>query len=238
MGEAEANLARVCKRFAGVVDKHEPYPTKFERMRDPFRVLVRAVTFQQLSGKAAATIHGRLLALFEDKEHPDPEDILATEDSKLRTAGLSRQKIAAIRDISQKRIEGVIPEAKALHKLSDDEIIERLTAARGVGRWTVEMYLIFTLGRPDVLPVDDLGVRKGAEKLYRRSFTPKQLAAYGERWAPHRSAAAWHLWRIADTLTPDRSPSKKAKAAVAKKKPPRKPIAKKKSKSKRASRKS
>src|SRR6185295_9243432 len=218
MGEAEQELAKLCERFAGVVDKHERYPTTFERTRDPYRVLVRAVTFQQLSGKAAATIHGRLLALFEDKEHPDPEDILAIEDTKLRGAGLSRQKIAAIRDISQKRIDGVIPEAKALVKLSDDEIIERLTAARGVGRWTVEMYLMFTLGRPDVLPVDDLGVRKGAEKLYRRTFTPKELAAYGERWSPHRSAAAWHLWRIADTLTPDRSPLEKAKKAAGKKK--------------------
>jgi len=226
VGEAEENLARLCKRFAAVVPKHEPYPTKFERANDPYRALVRAVTFQQLSGKAASTIHGRLLALFEGKDHPDPADILATDDVKLRGVGLSRQKIAAIRDISQKRIEGVIPEAKALSKLGDDEIIERLTAARGVGRWTVEMYLMFTLGRPDVLPVDDLGVRKGAEKLYRRSFTPKELAAYGERWAPHRSAAAWHLWRIADTLTPDRSPVKKAKAKAAKKSA-RKPVAKK-----------
>ncbi len=217
MAEAETELAKLCKRFASVVAKHERYPTSFERTRDPFRVLVRAVTFQQLSGKAAATIHGRLLALFEGKEHPDPEDILAASDATLRSAGLSRQKIAALRDISQKRLDGVIPEAKALLKLSDEEIIERLTAARGVGRWTVEMYLMFTLGRPDVLPVDDLGVRKGAEKLYGRRFTPKQLAAYGERWAPYRSAAAWHLWRIADTLTPDRSPLKKAKKKAAKK---------------------
>jgi DNA-3-methyladenine glycosylase II len=210
VGEAEFQLSKICKRFAAVVDKHEPYPTAFERHRDPYRVLVRAVTFQQLSGKAAATIHGRLLALFAEKEHPDPEDILAAEDETLRSAGLSRQKIAAIRDISRKRLEGVIPEARALSHLSDEEIIERLTAARGVGRWTVEMYLMFTLGRPVVLPVDDLGVRKGAEKLYRRSFTAKELAAYGQRWAPYRSAAAWHLWRIADTLTPDRSPLKKA----------------------------
>lgn len=225
MGEAEIHLTTICKRFAGVVPKHEPFPTTFERKNDPYRALIRAVVFQQLSGKAAATIHGRVLALFPDKAHPDPQDILGTADEVLRGAGLSRQKIAALRDISQKRLEGVIPEAKALSKLSDEEIIERLTAAKGVGRWTVEMYLMFTLGRPDILPVDDLGVRKGAEKLYRRSFTPKELAAYGERWAPHRSAAAWHLWRIADTLTPERSPLKKAgkkaaaKKALARKKP-------------------
>ena len=231
MGDAEVHLSTVCKRFARVVHKHEPFPTKFERKNDPYRALIRAVVFQQLSGKAAQTIHGRVLALFADKDHPEPSDILSASDELLRGAGLSRQKIAALRDISQKRLDGVIPEARALSKLSDEEIIERLTAARGVGRWTVEMYLMFTLGRPDVLPVDDLGVRKGAEKLYSRSFTPKELAAYGERWTPYRSAAAWHLWRIADTLTPDRSPTKKAKKKAAKKpakKVAKKPLAKKK----------
>jgi DNA-3-methyladenine glycosylase II len=218
MGDAERELSKLCNRLAGVVPNHEPYPTTFERNRDPYRALIRAVVFQQLSGKAASTIHGRVLALFPDKDHPDPADILAAPDEVLRGAGLSRQKIAALRDISQKRLEGVIPEARALTKLSDEEIIERLTAARGVGRWTVEMYLMFTLGRPDVLPVDDLGVRKGAEKLYKRKFTPKELAAYGERWAPYRSAAAWHFWRIADTLTPERSPvTKKAKKTLPKK---------------------
>ena len=135
----------------------------------------------------------------------------------LRGAGLSRQKIAALKDVSLKRVEGVIPEARALTRLPDEEIIERLTAAKGVGRWTVEMYLIFTLGRPDVLPIDDLGVRKGAEKLYRRSFTPKELGAFGERWGPWRSAAAWHLWRVADTQTPEQSKLKAAKKEVAKK---------------------
>jgi DNA-3-methyladenine glycosylase II len=234
MGDAEEHLSTICKRFAGVVAKHEPFPTKFERQNDPYRALIRAVVFQQLSGKAAQTIHGRVLALFADKDHPEPSDILGASDELLRGAGLSRQKIAALRDISQKRLDGIIPEARALSKLSDEEIIERLTAARGVGRWTVEMYLMFTLGRPDVLPVDDLGVRKGAEKLYSRSFTPKELAAYGERWTPHRSAAAWHLWRIADTMTPDRSPTKKPKKKatnksakkVAKKKFPKKTGAK------------
>ncbi|MBL8542684.1 MAG: DNA-3-methyladenine glycosylase 2 family protein [Hyphomonadaceae bacterium] len=200
MGEAEKHLTKVCRRFARIVPGHEPFPTKFEKSKDPYRALVRSVVFQQLSGKAASTIHGRVLALFPDKDHPDPEDILDAPEDLLRSAGLSRQKIAALKDVSQKRIEGVIPAARALVRLPDDEIIERLTAARGVGRWTVEMYLIFTLGRPDVLPVDDLAVRKGAEKLYKRSFTPKELAAYGERWGPWRSAAAWHLWRYMDNL--------------------------------------
>lgn len=205
MGEAEKHLSAVCKRFARVLPNHEPFPTKFPKSKDPYRALVRSVVFQQLSGKAAGTIHGRLLALFPDKDHPDPEDILAASPELLRSAGLSRQKIAALQDVSQKRIDGIIPEARKLSRLDNEEIIERLTAARGVGRWTVEMYLIFTLGRPDVLPIDDLGVRKGAERLYKRSFTPKELDTYGARWAPWRSAAAWHLWRYMDTLVvPDR----------------------------------
>ena len=202
LGDAERHLAAACKRLARVIPDHEPYPTRFERNRDPYRALVRAVVFQQLSGKAAATIHGRLLGLYPGKVHPEPEDLLVTPVDALRSAGLSRQKIAAIQDIARKRGEGVIPHARTLARLDDAEIIARLTTVRGVGRWTVEMYLIFTLGRPDVLPVDDLGVRKGAEKLYRRSFTPRELGAYGERWAPWRSAAAWHLWRVADTLLP------------------------------------
>ena len=205
MGEAELHLAKVCKRLAKVMPTHEPYPTTFEKKKDPYRALVRSVVYQQLSGKAAATILGRVIALYPDKDFPDPEDLLATPDETLRAAGLSRQKSAALKDVSQKRLEGIIPPARALVRLSDEEIIERLTAARGVGRWTVEMYLMFTLGRPDVLPIDDLGVRKGAEKLYRREFTPKTLGEYGKRWAPYRSAAAWHMWRVADTQTPEQS---------------------------------
>lgn len=205
MNVAEQHLSTVCKRFARVVPDHLPFPTKPARSKDPYRALVRAVVYQQLSGKAAATIHGRVLALFPSKDHPDPEDLLRASPEKLRSAGLSRQKTAALKDIALKTAEGIIPSARALTRLDDEEIIARLTAARGVGRWTVEMYLIFSLGRPDVLPIDDLGVRKGAEKLYRRSFTPKQLGKYGERWGPWRSAAAWHLWRVMDTQTPEQS---------------------------------
>ena len=205
MGEAEVHLSKVCKRFAKIVPNHAPYPTTFEKKKDPYRSLVRSIVYQQLSGKAAGTIHGRMIALFPDKDHPDPEDLIEAPPELLRTAGLSRQKIAAIKDVAQKRIDGIIPEARKLSRMGNEEIIERLTAARGVGRWTVEMYLMFTLGRPDVLPIDDLGVRKGAEKLYRREFTPKTLGAYGERWAPFRSAAAWHLWRLLDTQTPEQS---------------------------------
>jgi DNA-3-methyladenine glycosylase II len=203
MGAAEKHLVRACKGMARIVAKQDPYPTTFERAKDPYRSLVRAVVYQQLSGKAAATILGRVVALYPDKEFPDPEDLISARDEALRGAGLSRQKSAALKDIAQKRLDGIIPPARSLSRLSDEAIIERLTAARGVGRWTVEMYLMFTLGRPDVLPIDDLGVRKGAEKLFKRDFTPKQLGKFGERWAPWRSAAAWHLWRLVDTKTPD-----------------------------------
>ncbi|MES1199494.1 MAG: DNA-3-methyladenine glycosylase [Pseudomonadota bacterium] len=203
MGEAEKYLTGISKPFARIIPSHPPYPVKFEKLKDPYHSLVRAVVYQQLSGKAAATILSRVVALFPGKDFPEPQDLIDAKPEALRGAGLSRQKSAALKDIAAKRIEGVIPPARSLHRLSDEEIIERLTAARGVGRWTVEMYLMFTLGRPDVLPIDDLGVRKGAEKLFRREFTPKTLGEYGKRWAPWRSAAAWHLWRVVDTKTPD-----------------------------------
>jgi DNA-3-methyladenine glycosylase II len=212
MGEAERHLAKACKHMAKVVGRHDPFPTKFSRSKDPYRALVRAVVFQQLSAKAAATIHNRLLGLFPRKDHPDPQDLLRAKDEALRSAGLSRQKIAALRDIAAKTLDATIPSARALARMPDEAIIKRLTQARGVGRWTVEMYLLFSLGRPDVWPADDLGVRKGAEKIVGRSFTPKELAAYGARWQPWRSAAAWHCWRAVDTVTPENKPAKRAKA--------------------------
>jgi len=202
LGEPETHLIKVSKAFGKFIPNHEPFPSTFEKSKDPYRALVRSVVYQQLSGKAAATILGRVVALFPDKEFPEPEDLIEITPETLRAAGLSRQKIAALKDVAQKRVDGIIPPARALSKLPDAEIIERLTRARGVGRWTVEMYLIFTLGRPDVLPIDDLGVRKGAEIIFKRSFTPKELGAYGERWGPWRSAAAWHCWRATDTKTP------------------------------------
>lgn len=200
MNEAEKHLIKICPAMRKHVPNHEPYPTSFTRFKDPYRALIRAVVYQQLSGKAAGTIYGRVIALFPDKSHPDPDDILETKDEAFRSAGLSRQKIAALRDIAQKRLDGIVPHQNAIRRLPDEAIIERLTQVKGVGRWTVEMYLMFSLGRPDVLPVDDLGVRKGASKMLGRDLTAKELAEYGARWAPWRSAAAWHCWRAADTV--------------------------------------
>jgi 3-methyladenine DNA glycosylase/8-oxoguanine DNA glycosylase len=166
--------------------------------------LVTAVTHQQLNGTAAQTILKRVLALYPGKRFPTPEDVLATPDDRLRTAGLSRAKVAAIKDIAAKTVTGVIPESRgAISKLSNEEILERLTSVRGVGPWTVEMLLMFTLGRLDVLPVTDYGVRKGFALTFgwKDLPTPKELLEYGERWRPHRSTAAWYLWRALELPT-------------------------------------
>ena len=166
----------------------------------PFDALAESVAYQQLSGKAAATIWGRVRALYPKKKYLDPKLVLATPHRKLRAAGLSRSKIAALKDLAAKTIDGTVPTARALACMSDEEIIARLTAVRGVGRWTVEMLLLFDLGRPDVWPVDDYGVRKGFAKTFgrRKLPTPKQLMKIGEKWRPYRSVAAWYFWRALD----------------------------------------
>ena len=164
----------------------------------PFAALVRSIVYQQLSGKAAGTILGRLVALYRPRRFPRPEDLLASSDELLRSAGISRGKSAALKDLAAKTIEGLVPRScAALEKLSDDQIVERLTQVRGVGRWTVEMLLIFRLARPDVLPVDDYGVRKGFTifRGLRELATKEQLEKYGERWRPYRSVASWYMWR-------------------------------------------
>jgi 3-methyladenine DNA glycosylase/8-oxoguanine DNA glycosylase len=166
----------------------------------PFDALAESIAYQQLSGKAAATIFGRVRALYPKRKWLDPEQLLATPDETLRAAGLSRAKTAALKDLAAKTIDGTVPAGRALIRMSDDEIITRLTAVRGIGRWTVEMLLLFDLGRPDVWPVDDYGVRKGFAKTFgrRKLPTPKQLMKFGEKWRPYRSVAAWYFWRALD----------------------------------------
>ncbi len=168
--------------------------------RSPFESLVRAVAHQQLHGTAAARILERFRGLFPGRRFPRAADLAAISDAQLRGVGFSGAKTAAIRDIAAKTLEGIVPSSRMIGRLDDDEIIERLTAVRGVGRWTVEMLLIFQLGRPDVLPADDFGVRSG----FRLTFAldemprPKDVLAYGECWRPYRTTAAWYLWRAAD----------------------------------------
>ena len=163
----------------------------------PFDALAESIAYQQLSGKAAATIWGRVRALYPGRKWLDPKLVLATPDAKLRACGLSTSKTIALKDLAAKRIDGTVPSGAVLAKLSDDEIIARLTAVRGIGRWTVEMLLLFEMGRPDVWPIADYGVQKGFAKTFgRRTIpTPKQLQKIGERWRSYRSVAAWYFWR-------------------------------------------
>lgn len=173
---------------------------RLEAMSSPFEALAEAIIFQQLSGRAAATILGRFKGLFGGRP-PTPEELAATSGEALRAAGLSRPKQRALHDLAAKAAEGVVPSLEALGALSDEAIVERLTAVRGVGRWTVEMLLIFRLGRPDVLPVSDLGIRKGFARMTGSTLLPEpaQVARRGERWRPFRTAAAWYLWRSLET---------------------------------------
>lgn len=194
------HLRRADPRMAEVIAAIGPCRLEFMPLRSPFHSLMRAITYQQLSGKAAATIHGRVVALFPEDTGPHPQGLLDLPDAPLRGAGLSRNKLLALRDLSAKALDGTVPDSKGLKKLSDEEIIERLTQVRGVGRWTVEMLLIFTLGRPDVLPVTDLGIRKGFQRAYgmRRLPAHSTLERAGRAWAPYRSIASWYLWRVTD----------------------------------------
>lgn len=193
-------LSKSDKKLARVIQRAGEFTMRPQRMQSVFHALLRAIVYQQLSGKAAGTIFGRVIALNEAGERVTPEEILATPDESLRGAGLSRNKLLAIKDLAQKTIDGVVPPLPKLRKLNDEEIIERLTEVRGIGRWTVEMLLIFRLGRPDVFPVTDLGVRRGYQLTYGLSDLPslEELRTYGERWRPYRSVASWYLWRAAD----------------------------------------
>jgi len=194
------HLSRSDKVLARLIKRIGPCAWKPNRRRSPFHALVRSVTYQQLNGTAAATIFGRLKALFPGKTFPLPEDILATPDETLRSAGLSRAKTAAIKDIAAKTLEGIVPDSRAIARMDNDTIISQLTTIRGVGPWTVEMLLIFKLGRADVLPVTDYGVRKGFALTYKLKDLPSaaELLAHGEKWRPYRSFAAWYLWRACD----------------------------------------
>lgn len=199
---AEAALIAAHPALKARLAAHPPWPGPTQAQKSPYEALARAIVYQQLSGKAAGTIYGRVVALFGAETFPAPDRLLSAPEETLRGAGLSRQKIAALKDLAAKRVEGLVPAAGEIEHLEDDEIVARLTAVRGVGRWTVEMYLMFTLGRPDVWPADDLGVRKGAELLFGATFTPKTLKPFADPFRPWRSALAWHCWRATETATP------------------------------------
>lgn len=202
---ALAHLSRSDKILARLIRRVGPCTLKPRNHHSPFQSLVRAVTYQQLNGTAAEAIFRRFKALYPGRRFPAPEEVLATTDERLRSAGLSRAKAAAIKDIAAKTVAGVVPTSRAIARMTDAEIVERLTTVRGVGPWTVEMLLIFKLGRPDILPVTDYGVRKAFALIYGRKELPKpaELLEHGEAWRPFRTTAAWYLWRALDTLTPE-----------------------------------
>jgi DNA-3-methyladenine glycosylase II len=206
MGGAEAlkHLRRdpVLKRVIRQVGPCTLRPVK----REPYEALVRAIAHQQVHGRAAEAILGRVIALFPGHDFPPAAAVLATPAEQLRACGLSGSKVAAIRDIAEKAVDGLVPSRARAARMSDEQLIEHLVQLRGVGRWTVEMLLIFTLGRCDVLPVDDFGVREGWRVATgaETQVKPKDLAAIGETWAPWRSIAAWYLWRAADAAKASR----------------------------------
>jgi len=200
---AAAHLAAADERLALVIARAAPCSLRPKRLGSLFTVLLRAIVYQQLNGKAAGTILRRVEALFPGNRIT-PAALLAMPEDSLRAAGLSRNKLASVRDLAARTLDGTIPSPAAARKLSDDELVARLTEVRGIGPWTVHMLLMFDLGRPDVLPSGDYGVRMGFKKLYRKRTepSPDQIKRHASRWQPYRSVAAWYLWRVHEIELP------------------------------------
>lgn len=198
--DATRFLSSLDSDWADLIARVGPCALQPQIAREPYEALVRAIAYQQLHGRAAEAILNRMLALFPHTPFPAPQEVLATDETLLRQCGFSASKIASIRAIAQGAVEGVMPTLADAQALEDEALIERLVTLRGVGRWTVEMLLIFSLGRRDVLPVDDFGVREGWRVLKKlpEQPKPKVLAEIGRAWSPHRSIAAWYLWRSAE----------------------------------------
>jgi len=199
--EAVEHLRASDPVLARLIDAVGPFRMQRQKAASIFMALAQAIVYQQLNGKAAAAIFARVRALFpRAHEGPTPEQILRASDQKLRGAGLSRSKLLSLRDLARKAADGEIPTLAEIHRMEDEAIIERLTEVRGIGRWTVEMLLIFRLGRPDVLPSDDYGIRKGFAIAFKKRELPsrQQLEKRGARWKPYRTVASWYLWRAAE----------------------------------------
>jgi DNA-3-methyladenine glycosylase II len=201
-------LAAADPKLGLLIERAGPYTVKLKSQHSPFEALLESIIYQQLHGKAAAAILKRLLTLFGDY-HPTPEHVLGASDDMLRSVGLSGSKAKALRDLAAKTIDGTVPTLAAIRRMPDDEILDRLTQVRGIGPWTVEMLLMFRLGRPDVFPVTDYGVRKGFSLTFKRLpknkpfdaemlATPAEMLRRGQRWKPWRSVASWYMWRACD----------------------------------------
>ena len=240
--KAHEHITRTDKRMAHIIAKTGAFRFQLDQCDSVYESLLEAIVYQSISGKAAATIFARMKALGSNGLCPTPAEILAVSIQNLREAGLSGAKAAAMKDLAQKTIDGVVPTLEAAGQLSDEELVERLISVRGIGAWTVEMFLIFRLGRPDVLPIHDYGVQKGFALTYGKKEIPKprELAAFGERWRPYRTVASWYMWRAVEHYGKTRKITKSTKAKKrgkpAKTKSKKKSAAKKHSIKKKASR--
>jgi 3-methyladenine DNA glycosylase/8-oxoguanine DNA glycosylase len=217
---AHAHLSGLDKRLARLIEKTGKFSFSLDTCDSVYESLLEAITNQSISGKAAAKIFSRIRALGTDGKCPTPQQILAASDQTMREAGLSYAKVAAMKDLAQKTIDGIVPTIEQAHTLSDEELVTRLISVRGIGAWTVQMFLMFRLGRPDVLPIHDYGVQKGFALTYGKKFMPKprELTAFGERWRPYRTVASWYMWRAVDLYGKKRkvmrAPSTKRKKKV------------------------
>jgi len=196
--EALAHLTRSDLKLGQVIERTGAFVLKVDTAATPFEALAESILYQQITGKAAATIVGRFRERVGEGRFPVPARVLEAEETLLREVGISRGKIAALRDLATKSLDGTVPSMRRLHGMEDEEIVERLTVVRGIGRWTAEMFLIFRMGRPDVLPVHDYGVRKGFQRAFRTRGLPepRSIERRGERWRPYRTVASWYLWRV------------------------------------------
>ncbi|MBY0472901.1 DNA-3-methyladenine glycosylase [Patescibacteria group bacterium] len=206
--EASLKVLKKDKRFAALIKKHGE--AKLGREAKPFEALVRSIVYQQVSGKAAATIFKRFTELFPNKRFPTPEDVLAMPLQKLREAGLSSQKSSYIKDLAEKFVDGTV-QHKKFKKMTNEEVIAHVTAVKGIGVWTAHMFLMFTLERLDVLPTGDLGVQKGFQIFYglKKLPSPAQMEKLAKDWREHASIASWYMWRLADEAKPIKKVVKK-----------------------------
>src|SRR6202521_5489455 len=214
LSAAMNHLTAKDQKLAELIAATLPFQIDADPLQSPYEALLESIAYQSISGKAAATIFGRVKALSATGRAPTPQEMLKLRKPVLRKAGLSGAKILAMKDLAQKTIEGIVPSFEEALKLSDEELVERLVSVRGIGAWTVEMFLIFRLGRPDVLPIHDLGVKKGFALTYGKKEIPKprELAAFGERWRPYRTVASWYMWRAVEHYGKTRKIAKSTKA--------------------------
>ncbi|MBM4411048.1 MAG: DNA-3-methyladenine glycosylase 2 family protein [Chloroflexi bacterium] len=208
LARAYAHLRSVDPVVAALIDEHGPYrprPSEGTSPADYYNALQRTILFQQLAGPAARSIQRKWFALYSKQDRPPtPKEVLKTTDEQFRASGVSRQKAGYLRDLAAKAIDKTL-DFNDLETMSDDEIVERITAVKGLGEWSAHMFMMFTLGRPDVLAVGDLGIRNGMKIAYGlpQTPTPKEALTIGAPWAPYRSVGAWYMYRAIDTQDPD-----------------------------------